>query len=122
MKIEFNATVTTRDEVVHNVYKDDKQIGFIIKTDRKNKPYHFVDMVGDSGNTDSLNKAVKNLCVKDWFVNTEKEKRQEVIAVILAMKISGELYKEKACNRCRLIPIFSSGDVLVSDQTDQTEM
>lgn len=91
MEIKFNVTVTTCDEVVHKVYQDDKQIGFIIKTNREGKPYHFVDMVGDSGNAESIDKAVKNLCVKNWYINTDKEKRHEVFTVILAMKVSGEL-------------------------------
>lgn len=91
MEIQFHATTTTSDHITHEIYLDDKKIGYTIKTNRTENPYHFVDMVGDSGNTDSLNKAVRNLCVKDWFVNTEKEKRHEVMAVILAMKISGQI-------------------------------
>ncbi|HHT0302094.1 hypothetical protein [Raoultella planticola] len=91
MKIKFNVTVTTCDEVVHNVYQDDKQIGFIIKTNRKNKPFHFLDMTGDSGNAESKDKAAKNLCVKNWYANTDEEKRHEVFIAILAMKVSGEL-------------------------------
>ncbi|EMR0736678.1 hypothetical protein RVX82_000981 [Citrobacter braakii] len=91
MNIKLEATITTKDEVIHNVYHEDKQIGFIVKTNRENKPYHFLDMTGDSGNAESIEKAVKNLCVKNWFLNAEKEKRNEVMVAILAMMVTGEL-------------------------------
>ncbi|KHE07935.1 hypothetical protein [Citrobacter braakii] len=91
MKIEIKAKTETSDGVVHHVVQNDKRIGFVIKTDNKEAPYTIVDMQGDSGNTKTIEDAVKRICLKNIALTIPKEKRADFLAVLVALKLSGEL-------------------------------
>lgn len=91
MKIEIRAKTETTDGVVHNVFHESKHIGFIIKTENKEKPYTLVDMQGDTCNTETLENAVKRACLKQIAANMPKKERANFLAALVAMKLCGEL-------------------------------
>ncbi|OQM39147.1 hypothetical protein [Citrobacter braakii] len=91
MKIEIKAKTETCDDVVHHVFHDDKRVGFIIKTENKNMPFTIVDIQGDSGNAKNLEDAVKRICLKHIALTIPKEERADFMAVLIAMKLCGEL-------------------------------
>lgn len=91
MKIEIKARTETTDGVVHHVFHEGKHVGFIIKTENKEKPYTLVDMQGDTCNTKKLEDAVKKVSLKQIALNLPKEERAHFMAALIAMKLCGEL-------------------------------
>ncbi|ENK6595504.1 hypothetical protein AB3316_004793, partial [Shigella boydii] len=54
MNTNYEATVATTDNIVHEVYLEGKHIGYVIKTENKETPFTVVDIDGLSGNFKTL--------------------------------------------------------------------
>lgn len=91
MKIEIKARTETTDGVVHHVFHEGKHVGFIIKTENKEKPYTLVDMQGDTCNTKKLESAVRRVCLKQIALNIPETERENFLAAMVAMKLRGML-------------------------------
>ncbi len=59
MITNYEATVVTTDDIVHEVNLDGKRIGYVIKTENKETPFTVVDIDGPSGNVKTLHEGVK---------------------------------------------------------------
>lgn len=59
MIANYESTVVTTDNIVHEVYLEGKRIGHVIKTQNKETPFTVVDIDGPSGNVKTLNEGVK---------------------------------------------------------------
>ncbi|WP_320728253.1 hypothetical protein [Enterobacter ludwigii] len=91
MKIEIKARTETTDGVVHHVFHESKHVGFVIKTENKEKPYTLVDMQGDFCNTENLEDAVRKVCLKQIALNLPKNERADFLLALFAMKMRGML-------------------------------
>ena len=63
MITNYEATVVTTDDIVHEVNLEGKRIGYVIKTENKETPFTVVDIDGPSGNVKHLMKVSKNVPV-----------------------------------------------------------
>lgn len=61
MITNYEATVVTTDDIVHEVNLEGKRIGYVIKTENKETPFTVVDIDGPSGNVKHLMKVSKNV-------------------------------------------------------------
>lgn len=61
MITNYEATVVTTDDIVHEVNLEGKRIGYVIKTENKETPFTVVDIDGPSGNVKTLDEGVKNV-------------------------------------------------------------
>lgn len=59
MITNYEATVVTTDDIVHEVNLEGKRIGYVIKTENKETPFTVVDIDGPSGNVKHLMKVSK---------------------------------------------------------------
>lgn len=66
MIANYESTVVTTDNIVHEVYLEGKRIGHVIKTQNKETPFTVVDIDGPSGNVKTLNEGVKNESGAHW--------------------------------------------------------
>lgn len=63
MITNYEATVVTTDDIVHEVNLEGKRIGYVIKTENKETPFTVVDIDGPSGNVKHLMK-VSQKCAR----------------------------------------------------------
>lgn len=63
MITNYEATVVTTDDIVHEVNLEGKRIGYVIKTENKETPFTVVDIDGPSGNVKTLDEGVKKMCL-----------------------------------------------------------
>ena len=54
MITNYEATVVTTDDIVHEVNLEGQRIGYVIKTENKETPFTVVDIDGPSGNVKTL--------------------------------------------------------------------
>lgn len=66
MITNYEATVVTTDDIVHEVNLEGKRIGYVIKTENKETPFTVVDIDGPSGNVKTLDEGVTKMC---WFTS-----------------------------------------------------
>ncbi len=87
----YEATVVTTDDIVHEVNLEGKRIGYVIKTENKETPFTVVDIDGPSGNVKTLDEGVKKMCLVHIGKNLPTEKKAEFLATLIAMKLKGEI-------------------------------
>ena len=87
----YEATTVTTDGIVHKVSQREKHIGYVIKTENKETPFTVVDTVGSSGNFETLNEAVRAMCIACAVGELPAEERYEFLATLIAMKLAGEI-------------------------------
>ncbi len=58
MITNYEVTVVTTDDIVHEVNLEGKRIGYVIKTENKETPFTVVDIDGPSGNVKTLDEGV----------------------------------------------------------------
>ena len=87
----YEATTVTTDGIVHKVQLGEKHIGYVIKTENKETPFTVVDTVGSSGNFETLNEAVRAMCIACAAGELPAEERYEFLATQIAMKLAGEI-------------------------------
>lgn len=58
MITNYETTIVTTDDIVHEVNLEGKRIGYVIKTENK-KAFTVVDIDGPSGNVKTLHEGVK---------------------------------------------------------------
>ncbi|STH72653.1 putative bacteriophage protein [Escherichia coli] len=63
MNTNYEATVATTDNIVHEVYLEGKHIGYVIKTENKETPFTVVDIDGLSGNFKTLVEGATKMCL-----------------------------------------------------------
>lgn len=73
MITNYEATVVTTDDIVHEVNLEGKRIGYVIKTENKETPFTVVDIDGPSGNVKHLMK-VSKMCPVHIGKNLPTEK------------------------------------------------
>ena len=88
MITNYEATVVTTDDIVHEVNLEGKRIGYVIKTENKETPFTVVDIDGPSGNVKTLDEGVKKMCLVHIGKNLPAEKKAEFLATLIAMKLS----------------------------------
>lgn len=91
MITNYEATVVTTDDIVHEVNLEGKRIGYVIKTENKETPFTVVDIDGPSGNVKTLDEGVKKMC---WCISERicpQKKKAEFLATLIAMKLKGEI-------------------------------
>lgn len=86
MITNYEATVVTTDDIVHEVNLEGKRIGYVIKTENKETPFTVVDIDGPSGNVKTLDEGVKKMCLVHIGKNLPAEKA-EFLATLIAMKL-----------------------------------
>ena len=59
MITNYEATVVTTDDIVHEVNLEGKRIGYVIKTENKETPFTVVDIDGPSGNVKTLDESAR---------------------------------------------------------------
>ncbi|EEU9164242.1 TPA: hypothetical protein ACIXY3_005066 [Escherichia coli] len=91
MITNYEATVVTTDDIVHEVNLEGKRIGYVIKTENKETPFTVVDIDGSSGNGKTLNGCVKAICLANIAKTLPTEKKVKVLAELASMKLYGEL-------------------------------
>ena len=91
MITNYEATVVTTDDIVHEVNLEGKRIGYVIKTENKEAPFTVVDIDGPSGNVKTLHEGVKKMCLVHTGKNLPAEKKAEFLATLIAMKLKGEI-------------------------------
>ncbi len=79
MITNYEATVVTTDDIVHEVNLEGKRIGYVIKTENKETPFTVVDIDGPSGNVKTLHEGVKKMCL----VHTGSKRRLSTVWQIL---------------------------------------
>ncbi|MBZ8370420.1 hypothetical protein H5Q83_15455 [Escherichia coli] len=87
----YESTVVTTDNIVHEVYLEGKRIGHVIKTQNKETPFTVVDIDGPSGNVKTLNEGVKKMSLVHIGKNLPAEKKAAFLATLIAMKLKGEI-------------------------------
>lgn len=75
MIANYESTVVTTDNIVHEVYLEGKRIGHVIKTQNKETPFTVVDIDGPSGNVKTLNEGVKKMSLVHIGKNLPAEKK-----------------------------------------------
>jgi|GEM_PF-347408 len=90
MITNYEATVVTTDDIVHEVNLEGKRIGYVIKTENKETPFTVVDIDGPSGNVKTLDEGVKKMCLVHIGKNLPAEKKAEFLATLIAMKLKSE--------------------------------
>ena len=93
MFTSYDATTVTTDGIVHKVSLGETRIGHVIKTENKETPFTVVDTVGSSGNFETLNEAVRAMCIACAVGELPTEERYEFLASLIAMKLTGALRK-----------------------------
>lgn len=90
MITNYEATVVTTDDIVHEVNLEGKRIGYVIKTENKETPFTVVDIDGPSGNVKTLDEGVKKCA---WCISERicPQKKAEFLATLIAMKLKGEI-------------------------------
>ncbi|EHK0617931.1 hypothetical protein KCG29_002503 [Escherichia coli] len=91
MIANYESTVVTTDNIVHEVYLEGKRIGHVIKTQNKETPFTVVDIDGPSGNVKTLNEGVKKMSLVHIGKNLRAEKKAAFLATLIAMKLKGEI-------------------------------
>ncbi|EFA4284806.1 hypothetical protein C5882_001539 [Escherichia coli O36] len=91
MIANYESTVVTTDNIVHEVYLEGKRIGHVIKTQNKETPFTVVDIDGPSGNVKTLNEGVKKMSLVHIGKNLPAEKKATFLATLIAMKLKGEI-------------------------------
>ena len=91
MIANYESTVVTTDNIVHEVYLEGKRIGHVIKTQNKETPFTVVDIDGPSGNVKTLNEGVKKMSLVHIGKNLPAEKKTGFLATLIAMKLNGEI-------------------------------
>ncbi|EQA7326096.1 hypothetical protein ACX6VG_001324 [Escherichia coli] len=91
MITSYEATVVTTDDIVYEVTLEGKRIGYVIKTENKETTFTVVDIDGPSGNVKTLNDGVKKMCLVHIGKNLSAEKKAELLATLIAMKLKGEI-------------------------------
>lgn len=76
MITNYEATVVTTDDIVHEVNLEGKRIGYVIKTENKETPFTVVDIDGPSGNVKTLDEGVKKMCLVHIGKNLPTEKKK----------------------------------------------
>lgn len=66
MITNYETTVVTTDDIVHEVNLEGKRIGYVIKTENKETPFTVVDIDGPSGNVKTLDEGVTKM---SWFTS-----------------------------------------------------
>lgn len=74
MITNYEATVVTTDDIVHEVNLEGKRIGYVIKTENKETPFTVVDIDGPSGNVKTLDEGVKKCawCISERICPQKK--------------------------------------------------
>lgn len=90
MITNYEATVVTTDDIVHEVNLEGKRIGYVIKTENKETPFTVVDIDGPSGNVKTLDEGVKNV-PGAYRKESARRKKAEFLATLIAMKLKGEI-------------------------------
>ncbi len=78
MIANYESTVVTTDNIVHEVYLEGKRIGHVIKTQNKETPFTVVDIDGPSGNVKTLNEGVKKMSLVHIGKNLPAEKKSRI--------------------------------------------
>lgn len=78
MITNYEATVVTTDDIVHEVNLEGKRIGYVIKTENKETPFTVVDIDGPSGNVKTLHEGVKKMCLVHTGKNLPAEKKSRI--------------------------------------------
>ncbi len=75
MITNYEATVVTTDDIVHEVNLEGKRIGYVIKTENKETPFTVVDIDGPSGNLKHLMKVSKKCawCISERICPQKKK-------------------------------------------------
>lgn len=74
MITNYEATVVTTDDIIHEVNLEGKRIGYVIKTENKETPFTVVDIDGPSGNVKTLDEGVTKMCLVHIGKNLPAEK------------------------------------------------
>ena len=80
MITNYEASLVTTDDIVHEVNLEGKRIGYVIKTENKETPFTVVDIDGPSGNIKTLDEGVKKMCLVHIGKNLPAEKKAEFLA------------------------------------------
>ncbi len=91
MITNYEATVVTTDDIVHEVNLEGKRIGYVIKTENKETPFTVVDIDGPSGNVKTLHEGVKKNVPGAYRKESARRKKAEFLAALIAMKLKGEI-------------------------------
>ncbi|EPE7336596.1 hypothetical protein ACSOYS_003968 [Escherichia coli] len=91
MITNYETTVVTTDDIVHEVNLEGKRIGYVIKTKNKKTPFTVVDIDGPSGNVKTLDEGVTKMCLVHIGKNLPAEKKAGFLATLIAMKLNGEI-------------------------------
>ncbi len=78
MITNYEATVVTTDDIVHEVNLEGKRIGYVIKTENKETPFTVVDIDAPSGNVKTLHEGVKKMCLVHTGKNLPAEKKSRI--------------------------------------------
>ncbi|EFG0069651.1 hypothetical protein BK837_001460 [Escherichia coli] len=91
MITNYESTVVTTDNIVHEVYLEGERIGHVIKTQNKETPFTVVDIDGPSGNVKTLDEDVTKMSLVHIGKNLPAEKKAGFLATLIAMKLKGEI-------------------------------
>ncbi|EPC0935117.1 hypothetical protein ACSI0N_001691 [Escherichia coli] len=91
MITNYEATIVTTDDIVHEVILEGKRIGYVIKTENKETPFTVVDIDGPSGNVKTLHEGVKKMCLVHIIKNIPAEKKDRIMAALIEMEQKGEI-------------------------------
>ncbi len=78
MITNYEATVVTTDDIVHEVNLEGKRIGYVIKTENKETPFTVVDIDGPSGNVKTLDEGVKKMCPGAYRKESARRKKSRI--------------------------------------------
>ncbi len=77
MITNYEVTVVTTDDIVHEVNLEGKRIGYVIKTENKETPFTVVDIDGPSGNVKTLDEGVTKISLVRIGKNLPAEKKPD---------------------------------------------
>ncbi|OJM08552.1 hypothetical protein BK275_28175 [Escherichia coli] len=78
MITNYEATVVTTDDIVHEVNLEGKRIGYVIKTENKETPFTVVDIDGPSGNVKTLDEGVKKMWLAAYRKESARRKKSRI--------------------------------------------
>ena len=91
MITNYEATVVTTDDIVHEVNLEGNPNGYVIKAQNKESPSTVGDIDATSSNVKTLDEGVKKMCLVHIGKNLPAEKKAEFLATLIAMKLKGEI-------------------------------
>lgn len=94
MITNYETTIVTTDDIVHEVNLEGKHVGYVIKTENKETPFTVVDIDGPSGNVKHFTERCQKNEPGAYRKESARRKKSRISGNSDYNEIKGEIWKK----------------------------